>query len=347
MKIAIHHHKGFFSERWIKYCQENGIEYKLVDCYSNNIIQELHDCNALMWHFNHKSPKDSKFARQLLFAVQSSGKKVFPNFHTSWHFDDKISQKYLLEAHNLPLANSFVFYTKSVAMEWIKKTDFPKVFKLRNGAGSDNVRLVRSKQDAIHLTNRAFRIGFKQYNPWYDLKERYRKYHMGKTTLWDVCKGIMRLVNTTEYSRVTGKEIGYIYFQEFIPDNDSDIRVIVVGNKAFAIKRLVRKNDFRASGSGIILYEKKYFDSETIRLAFEATEKINAQCMAFDFVFLNKRPIIVEISYGFSMEGYDACEGYWDKDLNWYEGKFNPYGWMVADLITSIDGEKARNLNKD
>ncbi|MDO9155205.1 MAG: hypothetical protein Q7U47_16105 [Paludibacter sp.] len=38
---------------------------------------------------------------------------------------------------------------------------------------------------------------------------------------------------------------------------------------------------------------------------------------------------MVEISYGFSPEGYVACEGYWDKGLNWYEGGFNTYSWMV------------------
>ena len=50
-----------------------------------------------MWHFNHKSPKASKFARQLLFSVQASGKNVFPDYNTVWHFDDKVGQKYLLE----------------------------------------------------------------------------------------------------------------------------------------------------------------------------------------------------------------------------------------------------------
>ncbi len=152
----------------------------------------------------------------------------------------------------------------------------------------------------------------------------------------DVIKGIIRLAHTTEYSRVTGKEIGYIYFQDFIPGNDYDIRIIAVDEKAFAIKRMVRNNDFRASGSGYIHYEKKHFDDETVRLAFEVSEKLKAQCMTYDFVYLKGKPLIVEISYGFAMTGYDACTGYWDKKMKWHEGKFNPYGWMVEDLIRSV-----------
>ena len=33
MKIAIHHRKGSFSDRWIVYCKKEGIEYKLVNAY--------------------------------------------------------------------------------------------------------------------------------------------------------------------------------------------------------------------------------------------------------------------------------------------------------------------------
>ena len=333
MKIGIHETKGFFSERWIAYCEANRISYKLVDCYRNDIIMQLSDCDALMWHFNHKSPKASKFAKQLLFSVQASGRKVFPDFNTVWHFDDKVGQKYLLEAIDAPLAPSYVFYSKKTALEWARQACYPKVFKLRNGAGSDNVRLVRFQHEAIHLINQAFGRGFKQYSAWSNLKERYRKYRIGKTSLKDVIKGVVRLVHTTEYSRVTGKERGYAYFQEFIPCNDFDIRIIVIGDKAFAIKRMVRKNDFRASGSGLILYEKENFDEETVGIAFEVSEKLKAQCMTYDFVYNEGKPLIVEISYGFATVGYDACPGYWNKDLSWNEGKFNPFGWMVEDLL--------------
>ncbi len=336
MKIGIHLAEGFFSERWIAYCKNKGIRYKLVNCYDTDILEQLSDCDALMWHFNHKGSKDSKFAKQLLFAVQASGRVIFPDYNTVWHFDDKVAQKYLLEAIGAPLAQSYVFYSKKEAMIWAGQTDYPKVFKLRNGAGSDNVRLVKSRSGANRLIRKAFGRGFKQYEALSNLKERYRKYRLGKTSLWNVVKGILRLVRPTRYARLTGREKGYAYFQDFIPGNDYDIRVIVIKDKAFAIKRMVRENDFRASGSGSILYEKEHFDEQTVSLAFEVSEKLKDKCMAYDFVYLDGKPLIVEISYGFDMAGYDACTGYWEKDLNWYDGKFNPYGWMVENVIESV-----------
>ena len=147
----------------------------------------------------------------------------------------------------------------------------------------------------------------------------------------------MRLVHTTEYARLEGKEVCYSYFQDYIPNNDHDIRVIVIGDKAFAIKRMVRTNDFRASGSGYILYDRQLFDAGLIRLSFEITQKLQSQCVAFDYVFDNDKPLLIEISYGFSPEGYDPCPGFWDIDLNWHQGNFDPYGWMVENLLKQID----------
>ena len=331
--IAIHDSKGF-AERWIAYCESEGIAYKLVNAYSTDIISQLNDCEAFMWHFSHQNYKDALFAKQLLYSLQVAGKKVFPDFATCWHFDDKVGQKYLLEAIGAPLVPTYVFYTKNEALEWIKETTFPKVFKLRGGAGSENVILVKNHSHAEKLVNQAFRKGVKVYRPYSNLKERWRKYKLGKTDIKDIAKGLIRFVYPPEFSKMHPAEKGYAYFQDFIPNNTFDIRVIVIDNKAFGIKRLTRKNDFRASGSGMIVYKKEEIDERCVKIAFDVNEKIKSQSIAFDFVFdANNNPLVLEISYGFIKEVYDPCEGYWDKSLTWHEGSFNPYGWMVDNLV--------------
>lgn len=333
MKIGIHNTKVAFGKRWRIFCEEKGVPCKEVDCYRSDISSQLSDCDALMWHFHQGNPKDILFAKQLLYSFETAGKRVFPNFYTMWHFDDKVGQKYLLEAINAPLVTSWVFYDKHDAEKWAENTSYPVVFKLRGGAGSVNVSLVATKERALKLIRKAFGNGYSQYLAWQNLNERVRKYRLGKTDMLDVFKGVIRLALPPKHALVAGKERGYVYFQKFIPDNDYDIRVIVIGNKAFAIKRMVRQNDFRASGSGHILYEKKHFDQDTIRLAFSLAEKLKSQCSAFDFVYENGSPLVVEVSYGFVPEGYDPCPGYWDKNMAWHEGRFNPYGWMVENLI--------------
>lgn len=334
MKIAIHKEIGNFSERWIAYCLENGIDYKIVDCYSNDIVQQLAGCDGLMWNHYQASEPDKIFAKQLLFALELTGKKIFPDFYTSWHYDDKVGQKYLFESIDAPLVPSYIFYTSESAISWINETNFPKVFKLRNGAGSWNVRLVKDKNEALKLVKIAFGKGFShQHRPLDYLKETWRKYKLGSRNLNHVRGALKRLVYVPLHERKLSRESNYIYFQEFIPRNDFDIRVIVINDKAFAIKRMVRENDFRASGSGVIFYGKENFNDNTIKVAFDIAKKMKSKCAAFDFIYDKGNPLIVEVSYDFVSSVYDKCEGYWDNNLVWNAGKFNPYGWMVDSLL--------------
>ena len=71
-------------------------------------------------------------------------------------------------------------------------------------------------------------------------------------------------------------------------------------------------------------------------MSFDLAKKLQTQCVAFDYVYQNEKPLVVEISYGFSAEVYDPCVGYWDKNMNWYEGRFNPYAWMVDGVLENL-----------
>ena len=334
MRIGIHHSSGSFSDRWIIYCKQNSIDYKIVDCYRNDIIAQLSDCDVFMWHFDHGNYRDSLFAKQLLLSIELSGIKVFPNLNTNWHFDDKIGQKYLLEQIGAPLVPSYVFYSRSSAMIWMKGTTFPKVFKLRGGAGSSNVKLVQNRSQAKKIINKAFKSGFSQFDNFGYFKDRFKKFLSGTDNYIGVIKGFGRIFISTEYAKMKPNEKGYVYFQDYIPNNTFDIRVIVIGQKAFAIKRFVRKNDFRASGSGQIDYVKENFNDQTIKLSFDISEKLRCQCVALDFIYnKDNEPLIVEISYGFFQPGYEKCVGYWDKNIQFYEEKFNPQEWMIKLLL--------------
>jgi glutathione synthase/RimK-type ligase-like ATP-grasp enzyme len=339
--IAIHNSTFGFHPRWIAYCEKKGIPFKLVNCYANNLIEQLKDCQALMWHYSQNSHTDNLVAKQIMFALEHTGMVVLPDFRTGWHFDDKVAQKYLFERINVPFVPSYVCYTKKEALEWVNCMQFPKVFKLRGGAGSQNVQLVNTKQEAIKLINKSFGKGFSNYDAWGSLKERYRKYRVGLSPLKEVIKGLVRLFYQPSFARLAGKENGYVYFQDFIPNNDSDIRIVVIDGKAFALKRFVRENDFRASGSGKFAFEKAEFDERCVELGFKVLQELKLQLAVLDFVFdENNNPLLIELSYGYAHLAYDNCPGYWDDKLNWHEGKTIKEEWMV-DLIL----EKIKKFN--
>lgn len=339
MKIAIHHNPGSFSEQWLVYCREHRIDTKQVDCFGSDIIAQLEDCDGLMWHWRHWDFRAVRIARPLTLALERIGKRVFPDSRTSWHYDDKIGQMYLLEAVGAPLVPSHVFYDEPAALDWIDRADFPKVFKLRRGAGSANVILVRSKSQAKGLIRRAFGTGFSPVNRIGLLRDRiwHLKRDRDLKALVGIGKGLARLVVPTELERNSSREKGYAYFQDFVPGNDFDIRIIVIGPRAFGIKRMVREDDFRASGSGLIRYAKDEIDLSCVKTAFELSRKLGTQCLAYDYVFVGGKPQLLEISYAFTQGPYRDCPGYWDESLSWHEGAFIAEWFMVEDFVDSLD----------
>lgn len=333
-KLAIHHRDGSFSNRWIDYCNSNNINYKIVNCFDSDIINQLRDCEALLWHHHHGNLKDVLASKPILSALEHGGIKVFPNHNTSWYFDDKVAQKYLLEAIEAPMVPSHVFYDKSVALDWAESTDYPKVFKLKGGAGSANVKLVKNKNECSQLINKAFGAGFKQFDGKAYFIDSIKKYKSGTKNKFGVIKAFGRMIISTKYNKTAPKERGYAYFQDFLPNNNSDIRIIVIGNKAFGLKRMVRKGDFRASGSGEITYSISEIDTRCVSIAFFVSKLLKSQCLAFDFIFdENHNPLIVEISYGFAITAYDQCEGYWSDDMQFYYGSFNPQNWIIENIL--------------
>ncbi len=336
MKIGIHHNKISYSEGLIDYCKNNHVDFKIVNAYSSKIIADLEDCDAFFFNFFHNDPKDVLFAKQLLFSLELSGKKVFPNFKSCWHFDDKVGQKYLLESLELPLIPSFVAYSKTEALKLIENQTLPVVFKLRGGAGSYNVSLIKTKSQAKSMINKSFGKGFRQFNPWNDITYNYKKLTkdgLSLNRIKSLLKSTAHLFIPYKIEQTLGKERGYFYFQTFIPDCLFDYRVQFIGDMCYAMKRYVRKGDFRASGGGNIDYDGSQIPMEVIKLAKIVKEKLNMQTMAIDILPFGNEYVIAEVSYAFAIDEGECDFGYYDSDLNWINQKFNPYEFMAKLFI--------------
>ena len=333
--LAIHTKSspGSFVPGWIQYCEENSIPYREVDCLASDIIEQVKGCEALLWNWPHYDIRSQLFARQLVQAIEEMGITVFPSTKTCWHYDDKVGQKYLLEAVGAPIVPTHVFYDKDRALSWVDETSFPKVWKLRGGAGSENVRLVRTKQEARRIIIRSFNQGWSN-SRYHELKDRFLRFRRNRTlqSLKGIARSMSRIIVPSDYVAKGPRQRQYVYFQDFIPDNDCDIRVIVIGNRAFGFKRMVREGDFRASGGGINLYDDE-LPKECIQIAFDVTTSLQSQCCAFDFVQRGQEWLVIEISYAFSVDYYKRCPGFWCRNLNWHEVPVMPEQFMMEDLL--------------
>jgi len=347
-QLAIHDRKGSYSDRWIAYCQEHAIPYKVVNCLASDIIQQVADAAGLMWHWSHGDASDQMVARQIIHAVEAGGVLVFPSVATCWHFDDKIGQKYLLEAIGAPLVPTHVFYNLADALSWIEMAAFPKVFKLSKGAGSSNVRLVHNASDARRLAKRAMTKGFAPIAGYtQDVQKRFRSAHKRGDLLSALKRMPSVLAKIRQINHDMGNEKGYVYFQDFIPGNDFDTRITIIGDRAFGFTRNVRAGDFRASGSGDIKYDNKRINMACVQTAFEVARRTASQSIAFDFVFDEKRqPLILEVSYCYDPRAVYACQGHWDERLNWHPGQMWPQDAILTDLIEKSFSPGKPSFNK-
>ena len=138
-------------------------------------------------------------------------------------------------------------------------------------------------------------------------------------------------------------EKNYVLFQRYLPNNTFDNLVNVVGNKAFACRRFVRKNDFRASGSGNWDLDRNNIDLRFVELALKISKELKFQSMAYDFLYDEKgEPKLCEISYTYPD---DPETGYWDEKLQWHDFKFLPPYFHLKETLNLYNLEQPPIFN--
>ena len=51
VKIAIHYKFGNYSDRWIKYCQQNKMDFEILNFLVTDIIDQLAGFNDMLFHY--------------------------------------------------------------------------------------------------------------------------------------------------------------------------------------------------------------------------------------------------------------------------------------------------------
>ena len=125
------------------------------------------------------------------------------------------------------------------------------------------------------------------------------------------------------------------------PGNRCDTRIIVIGRRALGFVRLNRPNDFRASGSGRVVYDPNRIDCRCVEIAFHLAERLGSQSLGFDFILdHDQQPRICEMSYAYPPLMVHACPGYWDRKLGWHEGQVWPQDAILEDVLAALAPKK-------
>lgn len=337
--IALQNIASSFIDRWRVYFKEQRIEFVDIDIFDSGVLTLIAEqgIDRIFFDLTLYNPKNRIATQFIVPAIENLGVNIFPGSKELWHFDDKIAQKYLFESLKIPCCPTTVFYDKNQAKSWARREKFPKIFKLKSGAGSANVVMVKTAAQAERFIDKMFGSGICAVPSLVsDLSVKASRHRKARD--WGAT--LKRLPNTLhnirEMYRSMPHERGYVYFQEFMSGNDCDTRVTIIGDRAFAFRRMVRKDDFRASGSGNIDWSQNAIDPSMINLAFTAAERIQSRCMAFDLIYdCDKNPVVVECCYGFVPDAIAKCPGYWDKSMSFHCGTFFPQDLIAQDMLNN------------
>lgn len=343
MLVGIHHdtlrkEMSYCSIKYRETLTYNKVDYVLLDLNTAEFWENLKHCDAFIFHWSHHD-FSRQMAQNVLPVVENHlGIKCFPSQNSSWIYDDKIREYYLLRSQGFPAVRTWVFYDKTDALAFVRRAAYPVVFKLKSGAGASMVQLLDNAREAERYVRLMFDKGIfidrgLPGSLWRDIKDR------GLLKIVRKKFGEARL--NLQGRGISGQNWSlhknYILLQEYLPGNEYDTRVVVIGDRAWAFQRKNRPNDFRASGSKFVEMSPKKIDKAFIEIGFAVSKKLGFESMAYDFIYDTEgNPTIIELSYTFgSRKGsqISECPGFWDSDLDWHDGKFDPELAQLIDFL--------------
>jgi glutathione synthase/RimK-type ligase-like ATP-grasp enzyme len=300
---------------------ENKIEFDVLDLDRHDWIEKIHPYDVILWKPSYMGPRSSaQFQAKVYFMERYCKKLVVPNYDTIWHFENKIAQHYLFEKFKIPTPETTVTFNYQDAIAKLAGETWPLVFKEPYGAGSVNVKMVDDFKTAKNVMTETF-----SHQLWMQAKPGFSSMLMfalsNVTKPW-FRKKIKKKIFDIEYFEAA-------YWQKYIPGNDSDLRITVIGNKyAFGFWRKNRKNDFRASGSGMLDYEKAV-PEEAVKMCLRISRELNFDSMAYDILIDGSSNFLIsEMSYGYLDRAIFNASGVYesvnDGGIEFKKGNFWP-----------------------
>jgi len=177
------------------------------------------------------------FVDDILFHLDREN-QLLPRYEIFRAHENKGFQELLRRRLELPALPAAYFGNEKGLDGFAEDFTYPVVFKAASGFQSTGVRLVKSATELRAVVHR--------HNRPADLIRYRLKETLKKTVLRDRYHPEMYrdCVHTGPY-----------VLQDFVPGAAGDWKVLAYGDHLFVLRRMVRKGDFRASGSGRFGYE--------------------------------------------------------------------------------------------
>jgi len=254
--------------KWTKYrrfLENNSFDYGIYHIHRHDWI-DLSNQFDIIIGIPSNTLYDLQEIRSKYEILETFREKIcYPSSVHARLFEDKCLEAYIAKVANIPFAKTYVLTDKDDALQLIAQLKYPFVSKIVPSSASIGVELVLNFTQARQIVNEVF----SQHG-----KKTHMIYHQQKNL---------------------------VYFQEFIPNDGYDIRIIVVGNKVFGYYRNVLEGDFRASG--MRKWEKRELPVEAMKIALKVNSVIESPVLAVDFLHDHEgKYTIIEYSPFYQMD---------------------------------------------
>lgn len=236
------------NEYFIKSCNELGIEYEIFDPTNEHFIDDIK--KSSIHKFLVRPSHKTQHIRQMFFekveiVANDLNRFVYPSLNEQKIYEAKRTSAYFLQANNIPYPKTWVFYCKKEALQFVKKINYPIVFKTHNGAGASGVEIIKTKKQAINI-----------------IKTCFDSYYLNKAV--------------TDFRDI---DYGYILFQEYINDV-REHRIIKIGNSWMGHEKALNGKSEFMSGSGKNLWTRP--SNEILDFCRAIAEQHHFTTMCFD-----------------------------------------------------------------
>lgn len=332
-----------FSERWAAIAPSYGAEVVPVDVFTPDPIASIADCDGFLWRCA-SSAHPRVYARRLINAVEAGlGIPCFPSARATCYYEDKLAQHQFLTAAGIPHAGSRICWSREAAERYCDGADFPFVVKLAGGHQSRNVRLARSRKEAQFYIDELFGHGVTALN--YRPAGTWRRLLRHARAVAECGRGRYPHAPNSEAEL----EFGYLYTQEFLRNNRYEVSVIVIGNRAFAVRRFVVPGDFRTRGSsGRMDWDPQAIREADLRLALLVAGHLGDCTIAVDILHRGSDPVVIELTLNYASWVVEKCPGHWllkgdptTGTLTWVPGQTRAEDAVFEEFLTRVRHAKA------
>lgn len=211
-----------------------------------------------------KSYHYKNYIEDIIYGLHLQGARLIPNYKYLRSNNNKVFMEILRDQMNTELVkniHSKHFGCLEDLKNQIDEFDSLSVIKNATGAMGKGVKLSINRKDLIRKAKKLCRTK----NVAYEIKDYLRKFkHKG-------------YIPESRYQKK-------FIIQNFIPNLKNDWKVLIFGDKYYILYRQNRKNDFRASGSGLFIF-KEDIPKGILNYAKKIYEYFNVPNLSLDICF--------------------------------------------------------------